>query len=154
MPVVYQANAIVHTPYGLGKVTRTGSRTVAGEAVVPATLELIDWTLASKTHPKLTTHDSSWNVVPTPIFVGCDAMCPPLGRCRIEAIDEEKDVVKVRASDWKLAGNSRVYMYLPKGQCTFVERKKFGELSPVEKIEKANELREEAKVSVFPCVCV
>mmetsp|Transcript_17227 Transcript_17227/g.34532 ORF Transcript_17227/g.34532 Transcript_17227/m.34532 type:complete len:427 (+) Transcript_17227:180-1460(+) len=142
MPAVYPVGQNVATPYGNGIVTKAGSVTPAGEAVVPAALSLRSWKLANGTSPTLYTSTTTWPEVVPPVEEGCDVKTQ-YGRGRVEALVDGRATVLL--TEWRLAGSSRVRCYLDVGQCTFVERKKFNELTGLEKIDEANVRREKAK---------
>ena len=149
MPVVYPIGQNVATPYGTGRCIASGSRTSGGESVVPATLELINWTTADGKHPKLYATDYSWKIE---VVVGNDVMCK-YGRGRVTAVEKDETTnnlkkITVLLNDWRLANRSRVTAYLQPSEVKYIERKKIGQLKAIEKVEMANEKRQEAKTFI------
>ena len=142
MPAVYPVGQNVVTPYGNGIVTKAGSITPAGEAVVPAALSLRSWKLADGSSPTLYTSTLSWPEVLPPVVKGCDVKTQ-YGRGRVESLVDGRATVLL--TEWRLAGSSRVRCYLDVGHCAFMEKKKFNELSGLEKIDEANVRREKVR---------
>lgn len=76
-----------------------------------------------------------------PATVGCDVVCL-FGRGCVEQVRE--DCLVVLLSSWRLAGRSRVRLYLQPSRVQVVQALQIPEMSVVERIEHANRLKEKA----------
>ncbi len=142
MAPIYSQGTELRTPYGVGVVKREGVKTPGGSAVASSRIELSDWSLADGVKPSLFSFDDTMEVIPPPLEIGCD-VTTQYGRGKLTALTSTKATVVL--TEWRLAGLSRVTCHLSPKDCYFAKKKLFKELSAVEKIDRANELREEAK---------
>ncbi|GMI29903.1 hypothetical protein TeGR_g1962 [Tetraparma gracilis] len=151
MPPLYGDDALVTTPYGLGKVLSPGLRTPGGEAVLPAEISLASWTLAGGKSPSLFTHDGSFPAHVPPLAAG-SKVATPYGKGVITAYHPSK--ITVTLSSWTLANSSPVLCYLHPDQVapdvpgTDPLKKPFRALSGYEKIDFAFTKRDAAKAAL------
>ena len=125
---------VVLTPYGKALVVRTRAKNGMRE------LELLDWHKQSG-KPSILYSPARFPSVPAE--VGSDVLCV-YGRGRVVALRPDIGVVVVRLSSWRLAHRSTVTCYLSASQVEVVRPKHAYEMSVVEKVERAVELKQQA----------
>ncbi|ACI65729.1 predicted protein [Phaeodactylum tricornutum CCAP 1055/1] len=149
---------LVKTPYGRGLVVRSRIDPHLDGTIKSRELELLDW----KNLPSENDTNSasaarlvrSGPVRPATLFSSADfpSIDPeeqndvetPYGRGRVTAMRPETNQVVVRISSWRLAGRSTVTCHLNKNVVNVVRSKQIYEMSTIEKIEYAQELKQEA----------
>lgn len=160
---------IVMTPYGEGLIIRTSRNKLDGEIQIQE-IVLTGWNTSTvqSESPNKSSIKSSTEIVETPTAVpnrpatlfspiafpstavteGCDVRCI-YGRGRvieIRSTDSDKcnDVVVIQLSSWRLANRSRVICYLNAQSVHVLRSKHVYEMSVVERIERAMELKQQA----------
>ena len=143
---------IVITPYGKATIVRT-LRHGNGDIKMQE-LELTDWVKPSPSSPGSHASSSSGPQKPSMLYsptkfpsvkaqVGCEVLTI-YGRGRVVEIREDDSIVVVRISSWRLAGRSLVTAYLSPETVEVVRPKTLYEMSIVERIERAQELKQQA----------
>ena len=136
---------LVQTPYGRGMVIRT--RKKEDGSVQMRELELLDWRRPESDAAKgLNRPATLFSPVDFPSVEPQvdDEVLTIYGRGRVTEVRSDMNQVVVRLSSWRLAGRSVVYCYLSKEAVQVVRPKKIYEMSVYEKVEKAQELKQEA----------
>ena len=159
---------LIETPYGPGLVVRTRrivsnrSSLVYGtwhrddQNVIMREIELTGWSSSSEVEKneegsavRPTMLYSPVDFASIPPVVGSDVLCP-FGRGRVVEVRQSSTTegpihgVVVRLSSWRLARRCTVTCYLDVKSVHVVRSKKIYEMSVVEKIERAMELKQEA----------
>lgn len=150
---------IVETPYGRGVVIRTREAKVKDDFSRKSNsmkeIELLDWgsstpengtgtstSLVSKSHMLYSPIDFP-SVSP---FVGSDVVTK-WGRGKVIEIRADFPRTHViKLSSWRLAGRSSVFCYVPAKECEVTRPKEPYEMNVFEKIDHANDLKQQATV--------
>jgi hypothetical protein len=141
--------ALVVTPYGKGAVIRTRQKDVTSGKTV-RDIELVDWNQAlsmsnsGPVKPHMLYSTESYPSIPAE--VGSEVLTQ-WGRGKVTEIrnDSQKTHV-VMISNWRLAGRSRVKCFVAARDIQVVKPHKIYDMSVFEKVEHANELKEQAAV--------
>jgi hypothetical protein len=147
----YNKDPVLHvvTPYGPGWVLRT--RRSDGMQEIELWKQNDDKSMNSNNNGRRSSSMlySLQKYVSAPVTEGCDVLCFA-GRGRVvqvrkeDASDSPCAPVKVRLSNWRLANRSRVYCYVSLDAVQVVRPKMVYEMSVPEKIERAQEYKDEA----------
>lgn len=135
--------ALVETPYGKGLVVRTRTNPKRGRAI--REIELLDWTQPDGSRgPKRPNMLYSPSKFPSVIPVVGSEVSTNYGRGKVTEIRQDGKMVVVRISSWRLAGRSTVTCHLSTDSVQVIRPKKIFEMSIFEKVEHAQELKEQA----------
>ena len=136
--------ALVETPYGKGLVVRTRTNPNRGRATIRE-IELLDWTQPDGSRgPKRPNMLYSPSKFPSVIPVVGSEVSTNYGRGKVTEIRQDGKMVVVRISSWRLAGRSTVTCHLSTDSVQVIRPKKIFEMSIFEKVEHAQELKEQA----------
>jgi len=136
---------MVQTPYGRGMVIRT--RPTENTSASTREIELLEWSSSSKSSqsrkPAMLYSSAEFPTIPP--VVGDDVMTS-YGRGRVIDIRDGNGGCSfvVLISSWRLAGRSRVTCYLSPEAVRVVRPHKIYEMSVHEKVEHAQELKQQA----------
>mmetsp|Transcript_24503 Transcript_24503/g.57919 ORF Transcript_24503/g.57919 Transcript_24503/m.57919 type:complete len:480 (+) Transcript_24503:180-1619(+) len=147
---------IVKTPYGRGIVIRTrkgnDSHAVDKDEIRMKEIKLMDWTKRPE-NDRSTLYDSSKDVhmlyspaeFPSVSPVVGSEVLTKWGRGKVTEIrDDCMKTHVVKLSSWRLAGRSSVFCYVSAKECEVLRLKKIYDMDVFEKIEHANELKQQA----------
>ena len=136
--------ALVETPYGKGMVIRTRKRSTKSNLPVTREIELLNWTKASNANsPTIPTMlYSPTNFPSIQAMVGSE-VTTMFGRGKVIEI-RHNGVLVVRISSWRLSGRSIVTCFLSSNSVQVVRNKKIYEMTVFEKVEHAEQLKQEA----------
>lgn len=147
---------IVETPYGIGVVIRTRKEkdylSDKGGARMKE-IELLDWTKIQKNGKNTPSSHSAKNAhmlyTPTAFpsvspVVGSEVLTK-WGRGKVTEIrDDYMKTHVVKLCSWRLSGRSSVFCYVSATECEVMRPKKIYDMDVFEKIEHANELKQQA----------
>jgi tetratricopeptide (TPR) repeat protein len=125
---------VVDTPFGRGMVIRT--RRTDNGCIVMREYELTNWKPSTDRRPALLFSPVDFPSIAPKVK---DEVVTQFGRGTVVALSESR--VEVRISNWRLAGRSVVTCYLAANAVKVVRPKLIYEMSIVEKIEFAQELK-------------
>jgi hypothetical protein len=136
--------ALVKTPYGKGLVIRTGKDEANGQELMRE-IELVDWMRpGASTRPQRASILYSPTKFPSITPAVGSEVTTIYGRGKVVELRDDDQVVVVRISSWRLAGRSMVTCYLSPDAVQVVRPSKIYEMSIHEKVEHAQELKQEA----------
>jgi len=132
---------MVVTPYGEGLVLRTRPNGMREIELRDSHKQELPKTSGRPLKP--TTLYSPTPFPSVPPQVGSDVICL-YGRGKVTAIRKSDGIIVVRLSSWRLAQRSSVTCYLRPADVQVVRPKQTYEMSVVEKVERAAELKQQA----------
>ena len=136
--------ALVETPYGKGMVIRTRKRSNKTNLPITREIELLNWRKSSEAKSPTKPHMlySPHNFPSIQATVGSE-VATMFGRGKVKEIRHDGTLV-VKISSWRLAGRSIVTCFLSPTSVQVVRNKKIHEMTVFEKVEHAEQLKQEA----------